>query len=84
MLNKRFRTHAGSPHKEIVFIPIKPECDFSISLGVTGDITRDPKRNREIAFWFNGYEHNFFMWRPGMGAEPLVEHFFKYLSSALE
>jgi len=28
-----------------------------------GDITRDPRRNREIAFWFQGYEKNFYMWR---------------------
>ena len=28
-----------------------------------GDITRDPRRNREIAFWYQGYEKNFYMWR---------------------
>lgn len=28
-----------------------------------GDITRDPKRNREIAYWFQGYEKNYYMWR---------------------
>jgi hypothetical protein len=28
-----------------------------------GDITRDPKRNREIAFWFQEYKKNFYMWR---------------------
>ncbi|MFV0520442.1 MAG: MunI family type II restriction endonuclease [Lachnospirales bacterium] len=28
-----------------------------------GDITRDPKRNREIAYWFQGYERNYYMWR---------------------
>lgn len=28
-----------------------------------GDITRDPRRNREIAFWFQGYKNNFYMWR---------------------
>ena len=32
-------------------------------LVLIGDITRDPKRNREIAFWFQGYESNFYMWR---------------------
>lgn len=48
-----------------------------------GDITRDPKRNREIAFWFNGYDKNYFMWRPGMGGQPLIDHFYKYLSKAL-
>lgn len=26
-----------------------------------GDITRDPKRNREIAFWFDKYDKNYFM-----------------------
>ena len=30
---------------------------------LAGDITRDPRRNREIAFWFQGYEKNFYMWR---------------------
>lgn len=30
---------------------------------LVGDITRDPRRNREIAFWFQGYEKNFYMWR---------------------
>ena len=28
-----------------------------------GDITRDPKRNREIAYWFQEYEKNYYMWR---------------------
>ena len=28
-----------------------------------GDITRDPKRNREIAFWFQEYTKNYFMWQ---------------------
>ena len=28
-----------------------------------GDITRDPRRNREIAFWYRGYEKNYYMWR---------------------
>jgi len=30
---------------------------------LVGDITRDPKRNREIAFWFQEYSNNFYMWR---------------------
>ncbi|MCL2753839.1 MAG: MunI family type II restriction endonuclease [Defluviitaleaceae bacterium] len=30
---------------------------------LVGDITRDPKRNREIAFWFQEYSKNFYMWR---------------------
>lgn len=32
-------------------------------LVVVGDITRDPRRNREIAFWFQGYPKNYYMWR---------------------
>jgi len=49
-----------------------------------GDITRDPKRNREIAFWFDQYDKNFFMWRPGMGGDALVNHFNKYLKPYLD
>lgn len=49
-----------------------------------GDITRDPKRNREIAFWFNGYDKNYFMWRPNMTADDLTEHFDLYLKPYLE
>lgn len=44
-----------------------------------GDITRDPKRNREIAFWFDEYDKNFFMWRPNMSDKELIEHFDRYL-----
>ena len=49
-----------------------------------GDITRDPKRNREIAFWFDGYDKNYFMWRPGMSGDVLVQHFNKYLKPYLD
>lgn len=49
-----------------------------------GDITRDPKRNREIAFWFDGYDKNFFMWRPNMGEQELIEHFNTYLRPYLD
>lgn len=49
-----------------------------------GDITRDPKRVREITFWFDKYYMNFFMWRPGMSGEQLIEHFNKYLKSYLD
>lgn len=40
-----------------------------------GDITRDPRRNREIAFWFDGYDGNYFMWRNTNDPETLVEFF---------
>lgn len=49
-----------------------------------GDITRDPKRNREIAFWFDEYDKNFFMWRPHMSDEELINHFNQYLRPYLD
>ncbi len=49
-----------------------------------GDITRDPKRNREIAFWFGKYDKNYFMWRPNMTGEDLIKHFNKYLKHYLD
>ena len=49
-----------------------------------GDITRDPKRNREIAFWFDSYDKNYFMWRPNMSDIDLIEHFNKYLKPYLD
>lgn len=49
-----------------------------------GDITRDPKRNREISFWFDEYDKNYFMWRPNMNEQTLIDHFFTYLSPYLE
>ncbi len=32
-------------------------------LVIVGDITRDPRRNREIAYWFQDYSKNYYMWR---------------------
>ena len=49
-----------------------------------GDITRDPKRVREITYWFDEYEHNFFMWRPNESPERLVNHFIKYFKPYLD
>lgn len=49
-----------------------------------GDITRDPKRNREIAFWFDGFDKNYFMWRPNMSGQELVDHFNNYLKKYLD
>lgn len=49
-----------------------------------GDITRDPKRNREIAFWFDTYANNYFMWRPNMSEKELIEHFETKLKKYLE
>jgi hypothetical protein len=49
-----------------------------------GDITRDPKRNREIAFWFDRFDKNYFMWRPAMTDKELIDHFNKYLKKYLD
>ena len=49
-----------------------------------GDITRDPKRNREIAFWFDKYINNYFMWRPNMTEKELINHFENNLKKYLE
>ncbi|WP_456068141.1 MunI family type II restriction endonuclease [Eshraghiella crossota] len=49
-----------------------------------GDITRDPKRNREMAYWFAEYDKNYFMWRPGANGQVLVDHFNKYLKKYLD
>lgn len=40
-----------------------------------GDITRDPKRNREIAFWFQEYTKNYFMWRDTDDVASLLDFF---------
>lgn len=49
-----------------------------------GDITRDPKRNREIAFWFDCFDKNYFMWRPDMTEQDLIHHFNRYLKPYLD
>lgn len=40
-----------------------------------GDITRDPKRNKEIYFWYKGVENHFFMWDEAPNSIRLVQHF---------
>lgn len=49
-----------------------------------GNITRDPKRNRELAYWFAEFDKNYFMWRPGVDGQALVDHFNKYLKKYLD
>lgn len=49
-----------------------------------GNITRDPKRVREITFWFDQYDKNFFMWRPNMSGDALLKHFEMYLKKYLD
>ncbi len=40
-----------------------------------GDITRDPKRNREIYYWYKGVEDHFFMWDEAPNPIRLIQHF---------
>jgi hypothetical protein len=40
-----------------------------------GDITRDPKRVREIHFWFDKYIDNFTLWQDQTNKEILIKHF---------
>ncbi len=42
---------------------------------MAGDITRDPRRNREIAFWFQEYTNNYYMWRNTNDAGSLLDFF---------
>lgn len=39
-----------------------------------GDIARDPKRVREITYWYDGFQDHFFMWMYP-DEKPLVNHF---------
>lgn len=44
-------------------------------LVIVGDITRDPRRNREIAYWFQEYTKNYFMWRDTDDVGDLLDFF---------
>lgn len=48
-----------------------------------GDITRDPKRVREITCWYDKYSSHFFMWRNSTDEKPLINHFNNKLKSLL-
>lgn len=45
-----------------------------------GDITRDPRRNREIYFWFDKYQDNYFMWKHDNDNTVDLKEFSKYLN----
>lgn len=49
-----------------------------------GDITRDPKRVREIMFWYDEFQDNYFMWRPGQSGDALLQHFNEKLKKYLD
>lgn len=44
-------------------------------LVIVGDITRDPRRNREIAYWFQEYTKNYYMWRNTNDVGDLLDFF---------
>ena len=52
-----------------------PEEILPFWLVVVGDITRDPRRNREIAYWFQGYEKNYYMWRDTSDIGDMLDFF---------
>lgn len=49
-----------------------------------GDITRDPKRVREITTWYDEYTNHFFFWRDVTNKNLPINHFKKYLSHLLK
>ena len=42
---------------------------------IVGDITRDPRRNREIAYWFQEYTKNYYMWRDTNDVGDMLDFF---------
>ena len=49
-----------------------------------GDIARDPKRVREITFWYAEYDQHFFLWHNSSNKKSIINHFNKYLRQLLE
>jgi hypothetical protein len=49
-----------------------------------GDITRDPKRVREITCWFGGHDDNYFFWRDSPNPDRLISHFENSIRHMLE
>jgi hypothetical protein len=49
-----------------------------------GNITRDPRRTREIYCWYKGAENHFYMWRPNEGAKEIIAFFNKNLKPLLD
>lgn len=81
-LGKLFSPGLLEAYREIGKIHDKSILPFWVVF--EGDITRDPKRNREIALWFGEYDKNYFMWRPDMTGEDLIKHFEDHLKKYLE
>lgn len=49
-----------------------------------GDITRDPKRVREVKSWFDKYQDNYYMWRPNETGQEIYNHFKNKLKKYLD
>lgn len=49
-----------------------------------GDIARDPKRVREVTFWYHGHTGHFFFWRNSADPAPLIAHFEKHILPLLD
>jgi len=49
-----------------------------------GDIARDPKRVREIHFWYGDYSNHFFLWSNPTDDKSIIEHFKTKLKPLLE
>lgn len=49
-----------------------------------GDIARDPKRVREIAFWYAEHSAHFFMWSNSTSDKLLIKHFNTKLKKLLD
>jgi len=48
-----------------------------------GDIARDPKRVREIHFWYGDYSNHFFLWSNSLDEKAVINHFNKKLKRLL-
>lgn len=60
-----------------------PEEILPFWLVMVGDITRDPRRNREIAYWFQEYTKNYYMWRDTNDVGDMLDFFENNLLSYL-
>lgn len=49
-----------------------------------GDIARDPKRVREIHFWYDDYVDHFFLWSDSADEQAVVNHFNNKLKHLLD
>lgn len=49
-----------------------------------GDLTRDPKRTREIHLWYDTFADHFFLWRNSDDPESVVAHFDNNLKHLLD